>query len=111
MYSLTREQKNLWNALKYSTAFPLVVAGYLRRHRPSLRHDRLFVLCALIQSSYCYFWDVQMDWGLLVPDKRSPFGYRLREPLLVTKRKGMYVLLCIFNFNRSSVSKKYHYNS
>ena len=39
-----------------------------------------------------------MDWGLLVPDKRSPFGYRLREPLLVTKRKGMYVLLCIFNF-------------
>ena len=50
VYSVTHENKNLWNALKYSTAFPLVIAGYLRRHRPSARHDRLFILCALVQS-------------------------------------------------------------
>ena len=50
VYSVTKEKKNLWNALKYSTAFPLVAAGSLRRHRPSLRHDRLFILCALVQS-------------------------------------------------------------
>jgi len=31
VYSQTGEQKNLWNALKYSTAFPLVYAGYLRK--------------------------------------------------------------------------------
>jgi len=98
VYSVTREKKNLWNALKYSTAFPLVAAGALRRHHPSLHHDRLFILCALVQSSYCYFWDVQMDWGLLVPDSSSALGYRLREPLLVTRRKWVYVLLCVFNF-------------
>ena len=51
-----------------------------------------------MQSSYCYFWDVQMDWGLLVPDARAPFGYRLREPLLVTQRKRTYLALCVFNF-------------
>ena len=34
VYSVTREQKNLWNALKYSTAFPLVYAGYLKKHHP-----------------------------------------------------------------------------
>ena len=31
VFSQTGEQKNLWNALKYSTAFPLVYAGYLRK--------------------------------------------------------------------------------
>ena len=40
VYSVTKEQKNLWNALKYSTAFPLVYAGYIRRHRPSPRRRR-----------------------------------------------------------------------
>lgn len=64
MYSVTREQKNLWNALKYSTAFPLVYTGYLRRHHPSPFHDRLFVLAAIVQSTYCFVWDLHMDWGL-----------------------------------------------
>ena len=39
-----------------------------------------------------------MDWGLLVADARAPFGYRLREPLLVTRRKWVYAALCVFNF-------------
>ena len=34
VYSQTGEGKNLWNALKYSTAFPLVYAGYLKKHHP-----------------------------------------------------------------------------
>ena len=91
VYSVTGEQKNLWNALKYSTAFPLVYAGYLRRHRPSLRHDRLFALAAIVQSSYCFFWDVQMDWGLLRRDARAPFGWSMREPLLITEEVGVLV--------------------
>ena len=98
VYSVTREKKNLWNALKYSTAFPLVAAGALRKHRPSLKHDRLFILCAVVQSSYCYFWDVQMDWGLFVADRTATCGYRLREPLLVTRKRWVYALICVFNF-------------
>lgn len=43
---------------RYATAFPLVCAGYLRRHSPSPFHDRLFILAALVQSSYCLIWDV-----------------------------------------------------
>lgn len=97
VYSITREKKNLWNALKYSTAFPLVYCGYLRRHSPSLAHDRLFVLAALVQSSYCYAWDVHMDWGLFRRRRRGACGVALREPLLVTHRKSVYVALCAFN--------------
>ena len=97
VYSVTGEQKNLWNALKYSTAFPLVYAGYIRRHRPSPRHDKLFVICAIIQSSYCFFWDVQMDWGLLRRDRRALFGWSMRQELLIKHSKLMYVALCVFN--------------
>ena len=97
VYSVTGERKNLWNALKYSTAFPLVYAGYLRRHRPSARHDRWLVLAACVQSSYCFFWDVQMDWGLLRRDSRAALGWSLREPLLVTSKRWVYGALCVFN--------------
>jgi len=103
VYYDTREQKNLWNALKYSTAFPLVYAGYLRRHEPSAAHDHLFVVAAVVQSSYCFVWDVVMDWGL--PRFAEGLGSRagskckpgMRDVLLVTKQKWVYAALCLAN--------------
>jgi len=103
VYSQTREQKNLWNALKYSTAFPLVYAGYLRRHAPSRQHDHFFIAAAIVQSCFTFVWDVLMDWGL--PQRASSSaaspapccGYVMREPLLVTRRKSVYLLLCVNN--------------
>ena len=56
--------KNLYNALKYSTAFPLVYAGYLRKLERGAWNDHAFVAAAILQSSYCFVWDVLMDWGL-----------------------------------------------
>ena len=99
VYSETKEQKNLWNALKYSTAFPLVYAGYLRKYDPSAAHDHLFILCAVVQSSYCFVWDVLMDWGL--PQRARPGegigGWRMRTLRVVTPSKVSYLLLCAFN--------------
>eukprot|EP00908_Phaeocystis_cordata_P024814 Transcript_7268.p2 GENE.Transcript_7268~~Transcript_7268.p2 ORF type:complete len:394 (-),score=148.41 Transcript_7268:875-2056(-) len=101
VYSVTGEQKNLWNALKYSTAFPLVYAGYLRKTDPSSFHDHLFVLCALTQSSYCFIWDVLMDWGLPYKARHEDegcCGLRMRSPLVVSRSKLLYLGLCAFNF-------------
>ena len=115
VYSQTGEQKNLWNALKYSTAFPLVYAGYLRKldagsggqdvPQDPWMHDHLFVLAAVAQSSYCFVWDVLMDWGL--PERGRPgggggggggvCGWRMRGELLVTRDKALYLVLCAFN--------------
>ena len=118
VYSQTGEQKNLWNALKYSTAFPLVYAGYLRKLDAGAggldvapdpwMHDHLFVLAAVAQSSYCFVWDVLMDWGL--PERGRPAGggggggggggvcgWRMRGELLVTRDKALYLVLCAFN--------------
>ena len=35
--------------------------GFLRRRAPSPLHDRAFVLAAIVQSSYCFVWDIHMD--------------------------------------------------
>ena len=110
VYSQTHESKNLWNALKYSTAFPLVYAGYLKKHEPSPIHTQWFVIAAIVQSTYCFIWDVHMDWGLFrqanlggkSPEERGtsfcgskPAVCRLREPLLVTRSATAHVALCI----------------
>jgi len=106
VYSTTFEVKNLWNALKYSTAFPLVYAGYLRRHEPSEFHDHCFIAAAVVQSTYCLIWDIHMDWGLFNPHPRGhaccgakPVSlFRIRDPLLITQSKAVYLSLCIFDF-------------
>lgn len=98
VYSQTREQKNLWNALKYSTAFPLVYAGYLRRHSPSPHHDHLFIAAAILQSGFTFTWDVLMDWGLPMRDPHSWSGWAFRQPLLITRSKSVYIMLCVCNF-------------
>ena len=110
VYSITGESKNLWNALKYSTAFPLVYAGYLKKNYPSALNDRLFVFAAVIQSTYCFIWDVHMDWGLFRlanVDGRSPAERgtsccggrpticRLRRPLLITRSNGAYYAIAV----------------
>jgi len=98
----THEVKNLYNACKYATAFPLVYAGYLRRHEPSSFHDQLFVVAAVVQSTYCLIWDVHMDWGLFRPQSNGlaccgakPVNlFRLRDPLLVSQNRVVYIGIC-----------------
>ena len=38
-----------------------------------------------------------MDWGLLRRDPRAPFGWSMREQLLITPNKAVYGMLCVFN--------------
>ena len=112
VYSTTYEVKNLWNALKYSSAFPLVYAGYLRRHEPSLWHTQCFVMAAVVQSTFCFIWDVHMDWGLfrqanlggkhLEESGRACCGGKpvicvLREPRLITSSVGAHVGLAVLD--------------
>jgi len=79
----THEVKNLYNACKYATAFPLVYAGYLRRHEPSSFHDQLFVVAAVVQSTYCLIWDVR---GTMFPsfNDRTPSAWA-REFVQLTR--------------------------
>ena len=64
-------------------------------------HDQLFVLAAITQSTYCFVWDVLMDWGLPCRARRDDeglCGMRMRTPLVVSRSKALYLCLCAFNF-------------
>ena len=62
---------HLVNALKYCTAFPLIIVdrfgpmmvGKLQLMSQS-EQQRLWFACALLNGVYCFTWDVTMDWGL-----------------------------------------------
>lgn len=72
VYRKTRENKNLWNAVKYATAFPLIYAGYLLKQEDGGSRT-FFVAAAVVQSSATFGWDVLMDWGIFDRKKGGAF--------------------------------------
>lgn len=83
------------NALKYATAFPSIALSTLMRVQEGfLSHDSLhtlWVLAAMSNALYSFYWDVARDWDLtMLSSKRSssdyPYGLRrvryFRDPSL-----------------------------
>nr|GLL48338.1 SPX and EXS domain-containing protein 5-like [Ipomoea trifida]GMD93731.1 SPX and EXS domain-containing protein 1-like [Ipomoea batatas]GME06110.1 SPX and EXS domain-containing protein 1-like [Ipomoea batatas] len=67
-YKDTREKNALFNALKYSTAVPVIFLSALKYHvfpdnwvniyRP------LWLLSSVLNSLYSFYWDLNRDWDL-----------------------------------------------
>lgn len=94
--------QHLANALKYSTAFPVIIFSALQRH---LSNDhstigltetslyRCWVVAVFVNSLYSFYWDVAKDWDLTFfsPGRKShmhPYG--LRQRLLFPGGKRIY---------------------
>lgn len=64
----TGNTAQLYNALKYSTAFPVVLFSYMNYHTDEQTwatfYRPLWVLSALLNSAYSYYWDVERDWDV-----------------------------------------------
>ncbi|RDW68555.1 hypothetical protein BP5796_09212 [Coleophoma crateriformis] len=84
--------QHLANALKYATAFPVIIFSALQRNL-SLNHEhvgmtetglyRAWLAAVFINSFYSFYWDVAKDWDMtLFSSARSspkyPFGLRPR---------------------------------
>lgn len=84
--------QHLANALKYFSAFPVIIFSALQRNM-SLNHEhvgmtekslyRAWVVAVFVNSFYSFYWDVAKDWDLtLFSSSRSshlhPFGLRSR---------------------------------
>lgn len=56
------------NALKYTTAFPVVFLSYAKYHISHdewvMRYKPMWLLAALVNSSFSYFWDLERDWEI-----------------------------------------------
>lgn len=86
---------HLANALKYASAFPVIIFSALQRNL-SLNHEhigltekslyRAWLVAVFLNSFYSFYWDVAKDWDLtLFSRSRSshqhPFGLRPRRYL------------------------------
>ncbi|KAI1611822.1 EXS family-domain-containing protein [Exophiala viscosa] len=82
--------QHLANALKYSSAFPVILLSALQRgYDPATFHMsetglfRLWLFCVFLNSFYSFFWDVAKDWDLSLfssarerNDPEHPYGLR-----------------------------------
>ncbi|KAG9257843.1 EXS family-domain-containing protein [Emericellopsis atlantica] len=94
--------QHLANALKYSTAFPVIITSTLQRNTsdPDSKAvmNKLWLFAVLINSLYSFYWDVAKDWDLtLFAEKREraaahhPWG--LRERLMFRPVNLYYVVI------------------
>ena len=66
----------LFNALKYTTALPVVVFSWVKY---SVTLDRwhelwrpLWVASAVVNTSYSFYWDVERDWDIRLFHRGAP---------------------------------------
>lgn len=112
---------NLFNALKYSTAFPVIVLSALQRTyaveevhgsegpallrrqaaQPSSSMFTCWIISVLINSLYSFYWDVTNDWDLTLLTRPSQPGSRklwgLRADLYIP-RPALYYGVIAVNF-------------
>ncbi|ATY61039.1 ER retention (ERC1) [Cordyceps militaris] len=79
--------QHLANALKYSTAFPVLITSSMQRSAeasgtPTPGLYRAWVLAVTINSLYSFYWDVTKDWDLTLfePAKRHEALRRAPAP-------------------------------
>lgn len=95
-------RQHLANALKYATAFPVIILSALMRNGGGGRGGgtllfRTWLVAALVNSLYSFYWDVAKDWDLTLfagarerNAPNQPFGLR---PRLHVHRPVVYYLV------------------
>ncbi|EAL87046.1 hypothetical protein KXV22_001551 [Aspergillus fumigatus] len=81
--------QHLANALKYASAFPVIIlAAKLRNYNPlefygfsEMSISRLLTFFTFINSTYSFYWDISKDWDLTLftssrADPDCPYGLR-----------------------------------
>ena len=98
--------QHLANALKYSTAFPVIFLTALLRNATgdgqaaSTGLYRAWVAASLINSFYSFYWDVAKDWDLTLfaseRQRNSPdYPFGLRRRLLIHKPAFYYFVIVL----------------
>lgn len=94
--------QHLANALKYSTAFPVIITSALQRGaedgEAKAALGRAWLIAVLVNSLYSFYWDVAKDWDLTLFSSKNeresphhPFG--LRDRLVFRSTSLYYVVI------------------
>eukprot|EP00891_Asterochloris_glomerata_P005844 jgi/Astpho2/5844/e_gw1.00080.60.1_t len=100
VYRDTGARPQLFNALKYSTAFPVIILSSMKYHvtlgQWNSAYKPLWLLSACLNSGYSYYWDIERDWEISFFSSSSMMGVRkpvLKEKLLYHKAFYTYLML------------------
>jgi hypothetical protein len=83
----TGARPQLWNALKYATAFPVIALSFAKYHVPlpewRALWKPLWLAAAVANSAFSFYWDVERDWevGFFSQMGRQP-GALVPTPVL-----------------------------
>ncbi|KAI7841272.1 hypothetical protein COHA_005045 [Chlorella ohadii] len=115
VYLDTGARPQLFNALKYATAFPVIALSAVKYHVIALSavkyhvtqeawrgfYKPLWLGAALLNSAYSYFWDVERDWEIsFFTQIGQQRGAPLPSPVLrsaVLFRRPFYLYLMASN--------------
>ncbi len=99
---------HLANALKYSTAFPVIILAAMQRSPTELAAEgeqgsgthlyRMWLLAVLVNSLYSFWWDVTKDWDLtlLTPRRSDPdHPYGLRRKMVFRTNEIYYYAIAL----------------
>lgn len=70
-----RNKSHLLNFIKYSTNIPILVIGLIMKIK-KIDLTKLWILAALINSTYSFIWDINNDWNLNLFKKIIFGGYK-----------------------------------
>ncbi|KAH9243155.1 hypothetical protein K456DRAFT_1716772 [Colletotrichum gloeosporioides 23] len=115
--------QHLANATKYATAFPVIIFGAMQRSLPAGTSapglNRAWLVAALVNSLYSWYWDVAKDWDLTLfssaRERNNPehaFGLRRRlvfqQPVIYYCVIGMDLMLrCTWSIKLSATLDKF----
>ncbi|KAH7576786.1 hypothetical protein JRO89_XS01G0149500 [Xanthoceras sorbifolium] len=113
-YKDTREKTTLLNALKYSTAVPVIFLSALKYHvfpdKWTNFYRPLWLLSAVLNSLYSFYWDVTRDWDLSCFTRIFKFSRPHLCTYLLYGRKWVYfwviasnlILRCTWTYKLSA---------
>ncbi|KDP25868.1 hypothetical protein JCGZ_22898 [Jatropha curcas] len=113
-YKDTREKTSLFNALKYSTAVPVIFLSALKYHvipeRWTNFYRPLWLLSSVLNSLYSFYWDVTRDWDLSCFTRIFKFNKPNLCSYLLYGRKWVYfwvigsnlILRCTWTYKLSA---------
>lgn len=99
--------QHLANALKYSTAFPVIILSALQRSPEPSKYGmseatlfRLWLAAVFVNSAYSFYWDVARDWDLTLfsskKERENPeYPYGLRRHRWFHANEFYYVAIAV----------------
>lgn len=94
----------LLNAIKYSTAFPVIALSAVKYHvSPEIWRSLfkpLWLLAALLNSAYSFYWDVERDWEISFFSQMRSQKTLLSRPILppsLLYPRPFYIYLVVSN--------------